>query len=165
MKENGNDINKWSEQTDKGLKNLCGEHLLSGVELTVEKFHSYYAGETQVEVLLFTLDGITYVMSENPDDDYRSYCADIEITKRTPKFSFPPVKVSCSMMGDNYYEKNDCIVMRDAKNGEIILEAGTRNYDDYYPYCHFRYLPENMACNQEARQQETGKLMDKGTRM
>lgn len=129
------------------LESICGEHFLSGVEITVENIERYRCTE-QCEVLLFTLDGITYRMAENPDDGYRSYCEEISISDRAPMFSFPPIKVICSMMESNDYESNDCIVIRDAENGKTVLEAGTKDYDDWYPYCHFSYTPENMACNQ-----------------
>lgn len=128
------------------LQSLCGEHFLSGVELKKEEIEIGYGKET-CEVILFTLDGVTYRLVENPDDGYRSYCEEISISEKPPRFSFPPVKVLCSMMDNSDYEKNDCIVIRDCANGKTILEAGTKNYDDYYPYCHFSYTPENMACN------------------
>lgn len=129
------------------FEDLCGEHFLSGVEMGSEKIEHDFGAET-CNVVLFTLDGVTYKLVENPDDGYRSYCDDIVTSESQPRFSFPPVKVLCSMMENDDYENNNCIVIRDAENGKTILEAGTKNYDDWYPYCHFRYTPENMACNQ-----------------
>lgn len=128
------------------FQSLCGEHIFSGVELTSERIKTYWT-EEDCNVILFTLDGITYKLVENPDDGYRSYCGDIEISDVAPKYNFQGIRVICSMMEDGHYEKNDCIVLRDCENGEIVLEAGTMNYDDYYPYCHFAYYPENMSCN------------------
>ncbi|AWY06821.1 MAG: hypothetical protein [Caudoviricetes sp.] len=105
-------------------------------------------GEEPCDVLLFTLDGVTYRMVEDPDDGYRSYCDDLTVSEKPPRYSFPPVRVVCSMMENTGFENNECIVMRDVANGKVILEAGTKNYDDWYPYCHFSYTPENMDCNQ-----------------
>ena len=65
------------------------------------------------------------MMVENPSDGYRSYCEEIKVSNRKPRFSFPPVKVLCSMMENTDFGNNDCIVIRDVKNGKIILEAGT----------------------------------------
>lgn len=129
------------------FESLCGEHILSGVEMASEEREDCGYFES-CNVLLFTLDGVTYKLIEDPDDGYRSFCREIQISKTPPKFNFPGVRVLCSMMESDRYEKNDCIVIRDLRNGEIIIEAGTKNYEDYYPYCHFVYIPENFACNQ-----------------
>ena len=99
-------------------------------------------------VLLFTLDGITYKLAEDPDDGYRSYCEELEIADCKPKYTFQGIQVVCSMMEDSDYEKNNCIVLQDIQNGKTILEAGTANYDDWYPYCLFNYMPQNMAYNE-----------------
>lgn len=136
------------------LKSFCGEHYLSGVELTSSKTKEEfgidgYTFEESCNVLLIELDGNTIKFVEDPDDGYRSYCKRIEYVEEKPKYTFPPIKVLVSMMEDNYYEKNDCLVFRDVVTSETVLEVGTRNTDDYYPYCHFRYIPENMCINQE----------------
>ena len=80
------------------LESLCGEHLLPGVEMTKEETENMYSEKVISDALLFTLDGITYMMVENPSDGYRSYCEEIKVSNRKPRFSFPPVKVLCSMM-------------------------------------------------------------------
>ena len=51
------------------------------------------------------------------------------------------------MKGSCDYENNDILVFVDFENGKEILEIGTGNYDDYYPYCVLNYYPENMSCN------------------
>lgn len=133
------------------LEHLCGSHIFSGVEMTTEKHHSLYQGEeTDRDVCLFTFDGITYKATEDPDDGYRSYCNDIEMADRAPMYQFPGVQVVCHMMEDSFESKNNVLVVRDALNGKVILEIGTMNTNDYYPYCHFVYSPENMSCNSGA---------------
>ena len=103
--------------------------------------------KTNQNICSFTLDGVTYKAIENPDDGYRSYMEELEVSDRTPINSFHGVGVVCSMKENTEYENNDILVIRDAHNGKTILEIGTENYDDYYPCCQFVYHPENMMCN------------------
>lgn len=133
------------------LEGLCGEHLFSGIEMTVETYNDGYWGERDCDICLFTFDGVTYKAAEDPDDGYRSYCRTIDVSDREPTYSFPAIKVFCHMMEDSDTEMNNVLVVRDILNGKTILEIGTKNTGDYYPYCHFRYIPENMACNSEKR--------------
>lgn len=130
------------------LESLCGKHIFSGCELTTETIKGYF-GEEQCNICLFLLDGITYIAIENPDDGYRSYCEDLKISEKTPRYTFPGIEVLCSMMENEDCQNNNVLVIRDVANGKTILEVGTKNYDDWYPYCHFSYTPENMVCNQE----------------
>lgn len=130
------------------LEMLCGSHVLSGVELKNENIVGEYGYTDTVNVCLFTLDGITYRLVEDPCDGYRSYCGDLSLSDVPPRYTFPGVQVVCHMMEKTNYETNDCIVMRDVKNGKIVLEAGTCNTDDYYPYCYFSYTPENFSINE-----------------
>ncbi len=135
--------------SNSSLEILCGSHVLSGVELKNENVKNEFGETETVNVCLFTLDGITYRLVEDPDDGYRSYCNDLAISDVPPRYTFPGVQVACHMMEKTNYETNDCIVMRDVKNGKIVLEAGTCNTNDYYPYCHFSYTPENFAINEQ----------------
>lgn len=133
------------------LKDLCGRHIFSGCELTEEpNTDEYYFIET-CNVCLFTLDGITYKAIEDPSDGYRSYCGTLTTTKTKPRFSFKGVEVDCYMKEDDlnnlWNQQNDILVVEDINTGKIILEVGTGNIGDYYPYCHFSYHPENMFCN------------------
>lgn len=130
------------------LESLCGEHYLSGVEMTKRMVHTDYGEDEERNVLLFTLDGTTYMMVENPDDGYRSYCDRIEIVPYKPVYSFQPVMVLCHTKDDCEFEHYESIVMRDISNGKIVLDAGTYRCNFFYPICYFRYTPENMACNQ-----------------
>lgn len=133
---------------DIKLEDLCGIHTLSGVELTSEEFKSSWT-DSDRNIVLFTLDGVTYKAVEDPDDGYRSMCEGITVSDRAPSFSFEGIKVLCYMREDDNLAHYDSIIMRDIINGKIILEVGTHNTGDYYPYCVFEYFPENMACNAE----------------
>lgn len=129
------------------FKSLCGGHKFSGCELTREEIERYF-GTENCGVCLFTLDGVTYKAVEDPDDGYRSYCKELIVTEQKPRYSFHEIDVVCHMLEDDDYGHNDVLVVRDARNGKIILQVGTKDIDDYYPYCWFEYTPENMECNQ-----------------
>jgi len=123
------------------LENLTGNHKLSGVELsTVKK----YRGST--DCIAFILDNITYLAIENSGDGYRSYLDDLEITENPISNTFTPIDVFCKMSSN---EGDDVLEMYDIKTTLLVLRMGTENTDDYYPYCKFEYLPENMILNKE----------------
>ena len=84
---------------------------------------------------------------EDPDDGYRSYMHELEIVEDPCKIKLPSIFVCCHMRENGNYENNDILVFVDFENGKEILEIGTGNYDDYYPYCVLHYYPENMSCN------------------
>jgi hypothetical protein len=127
------------------LEWLVGEHIFSGCELI--------PGE-DFATCLFVLDGNTYKAEEDPEDGYRSWCNDLEITYDRPHYTFPGIEVICSMKErDCEYEHSshecDILVITDKKNGKLILEVGTNETNSYYPYCVFHYRPENMSCNED----------------
>ena len=126
------------------LKDLCGKHIFSGCELSSTEREELSGYFVDCGVCLFTLDGITYKAVENPDDGYRSYMDELEISDVAPRYSFDGVDVICYMQENDY---TDILVIRDAHNGKTILEVGTDMYDSYYPMCRFLYQPENMTCN------------------
>lgn len=132
----------WEMDNSYILKNLCGIHEFSGIEFTDEDADDGYRN-----VILFTMDGNNYKMTEDPADGYRSFCKEIVTTDKVPNNIFKSVEVFCHMMEDDGYG-NEVLVVRDLLNGKIILQLGTKHADDYYPYCLFEYTPENMSCNE-----------------
>ena len=58
------------------LSDLVGAHVLSGIETGVRAFDDSFWCETS-NYIKFTLDGITYMAVEDPDDGYRSYMGEI----------------------------------------------------------------------------------------
>lgn len=130
------------------LSDLVGLHTLSGVETGYTVVHDEWEGNQDCQFVKFTLDGVHYMAVEDPDDGYRSRCRDLVVSDTPPRYSFPPQSMRCFMKraGDDGCN-NDIIVMQDIKTKEIVLEVGTGDYDDWYPYCHFVYNPEGMACN------------------
>ncbi len=73
--------------------------------------------------------------------------AELRITTEKVRYTFPHVNVFCSM---SEADEDDVLCFRDVANGKLILEVGTANTSDYYPYCVFCWMPENMACNVNA---------------
>lgn len=132
------------------LKELVGTHILSGVETGTLK-RTKYSWEEECAYAKFTLDGVTYLAIEDPDDGYRSYMEELEVSDTPCKIKLPDIEVFCLMMADDRYERNDVLLFIDVLSGKEILSVGTMNYDDYYPCCHMEYHPENMYCNREVK--------------
>jgi hypothetical protein len=130
------------------LKDLVGLQTLTGVENGNETYVKYGTCTGERAYIIFELSGVKYMAIEDPDDDYRSYLGEIEITDKEIKNTFPAVEVLCKMRPDERYQENDVLEMYDVATGKIVLEIGTGNINDYYPYCEMNYYPENMAINQ-----------------
>lgn len=130
------------------FEGFFGEHIFSGIELTHEIVKDEYENENDCNICLFTIEGETYKLVENPGDGYRSWCEEIKVSDRKPKYTFDGVRVLCRALPNYDCNNNDCMEIIDIKNGKTILIIGTKNYDDYYPYCCFEWTPENMSCNE-----------------
>ena len=138
------------------LKDLCGTHILRGIEIGGREHAIYGDYKELCNYIKFQLDNTVYLAIENPDDGYRSFCEDL-VTEDVPcKIHIPDVLVLCSMKDDNKYEKNDILVLTDCETGKTVLEVGTANTDDYYPYCIFEWHPENLACNAIFQKEQKG---------
>lgn len=124
------------------LENLVGKHILSGVE-TGEVERPAWSGSPKCNYFKFCLDGISYMAVEDPSDGYRSYCDDLEIVDEPCKISIPSTEVVATYRG----EGEDILALIDCETGKVVLEVGTGNTNDYYPYCVMEWSPENLACN------------------
>ena len=124
------------------LKDLVGRHKLSGVDympsIMEDEFYNC------CNDILFCLDGITYLMTEDEDDGWRSYMSEIEVTGRKIKNIFPDQEVVCKYSDDEY---NNNILRIYTLKGKLLLEVGTFDYDDWYPCAAFEWHPENMDIN------------------
>ena len=129
------------------LKDLIGLHELSGVDHTTEMVKQYGNHNEEVNVVRFILDGKTYKVIEDPSDGYRSYCGQIDVCDEQLSNTFPPQNVIGKMMDSSDYSQCDIIQFTDEVTGKVVLEIGTANSDDYYPYCVMYWSPENLACN------------------
>ena len=130
------------------FKNLLGKHLFSGIEYGTMKHNNGYREEL-CEYVKFTLDEVHYIAIEDPEDGYRSCCDEFKISETAPTYSFAPVEVLCTMMPDGSYSHNDVLVLTDTITAEVVMEIGTCNTNNWYPYFYFTYSPENMACNRK----------------
>ena len=130
------------------LSDLVGIREFSGIEDGTIREPDGWGGEETCKCIRFTLDGVCYMAVEDPEDGYRSHCKALRISDKEPIIKFPPVLVFAEhrTRGD-WEETDDVLVLRDATTSEVILEIGTCNTDDYYPYFHFYYHPESMVCN------------------
>jgi hypothetical protein len=130
------------------VKDLVGKHYLSGFDTATEKAdNSYNSYNEDFDVVRFVLDGRTYKAIEDPSDGYRSYLQDLIVTDEVISNTFPPQEVIGIMKENDNYSVNDTIQFFDIVTGKIVLEIGTDNTDDYYPYCVMNWYPENLAIN------------------
>lgn len=128
------------------LKDLVGKRMLSGYDTFMIKATNSWGEDANSAY--FILDGVTYQATEDPSDGYRSTMEELIIVENaTIRNTFPPQEVIGEMIPDSYGDKNDVIQFTDAKTGEVVLELGTSNVDDYYPYCVMNWYPQNLAIN------------------
>ena len=131
------------------LKDLVGLHKLSGVDTATEtvKLYEWSDSTEECNVVRFVLDGTTYKAVEDPDDGYRSHCGELIVCEEPITNNFPPQEVMAKMKDNEEYSVNNTIQFIDVVTGKIVLEVGTDNTDDYYPYCVMNWNPENLAIN------------------
>lgn len=123
------------------LRDLVGEHLLDGVDFSNEHVKTWGDEFENSEVMRFRLDGIVYAVVEDPSDGYRSSMRDIHVSDANMRNIFPSVKVVGRYRGGD----DDVLELIELKSGNIILEAGTGNYGDYYPYFIASFKPEKIV--------------------
>ncbi len=113
------------------LLELVGPHLLSAIEFS--------ANQGDATVLRFTLDGVTFAASEDPDDGYRSCLGELAVSAERLANSFPPIPVLAVQSAEELLE------FYDARNGGLLLVLGTDTSDDYYPLFVASWTPENAV--------------------
>lgn len=118
------------------LKDLVGEHVLSGCDMLS---HNTYANG-----IVFILDSVTYQAEEDPCDDYRSCLGTLGIVTTPVKNIFEGVRVR----GRLTHTDGAVLELMDVATEKVVLEVGTGDNDDYYPYFVARFTPENMVANQ-----------------
>ena len=129
------------------LSDLVGEHILTGVDFDNMEVEHYGAMES-VQVMHFVLDDITYTVLEDPSDGYRSSMEEIKVSEASVDNIFDPVHVIGRIRERGECGCCDVLELIDVQTGKIVLEAGTENTDDYYPWFVVNFTPENMAINQ-----------------
>ena len=131
------------------LQDLVGEHLLDAVDCSDEQVMEQWGdGFEQCQVMRFRLDGKCYTAIENPEDGYRSTMREISVSDTANmKNVFPPVKVVARYCDKDEDYTNDILELIDVQTGKMILEVGTRNTDDYYPWFVANFYLEDMVHN------------------
>ncbi|WP_024898834.1 hypothetical protein [Brucella rhizosphaerae] len=134
------------------LKDLIGRHMLDAVDFTNAMIKGWLDEYEDCEVCRFRLDGTTYVAVEDPDDGYRSSMRELLVDENaTMSNVFPAIEVEAAYR-DKYgdHDGADILMLVDVVTGKTVLEIGTDNTDDYYPFFVSDFQPQNMATNQAA---------------
>lgn len=126
--------------------------LLSGVDTFTKASPNGYGED--VNGIRFILDDITFEAIEDKDDGYRSSMEEIFISDEEVKNKFPRVEVSVDYKNINEDRSADILTLTDKHTGEVILEVGTDNTDDYYPSYVASFMPEKMTSFATARLKE-----------
>lgn len=129
------------------LSDLCGKHILSGIERGVVQITRYSYHTDDANYTKFCLDGVNYMALEDPDDGYRSYLTELYTVDEPCQTIIPPTEVLGVMEDDTNYGKMDVLRFIDIITSKVVLRVGTADTDDYYPYCVQEWIPENLACN------------------
>jgi len=139
-----------------------GLHVLSGIKTDIEI--SMHWGDEQTTATIILMDGIRYVMYDDPEDGWRSsgrlYQVNDELEEYLDKksvkklqeetlYPIPDEKVKVQYREEHkgYDNDNEYYEFCNAETGELILRIGTENYNDWYPCAVFSYNPENLSCN------------------
>lgn len=127
-----------------------GLHTISGIGNITTQDGLY---DTDIDVDLFCIDGVTYGAFIDPHDGYRSYGVIKKMPEYKCQYTFPPqpIKIENKIIKGNpmdyFVEDKHLLVMTDATNGKEVLVVGTDYTDDYYPNACFRWQPENLEIN------------------
>ena len=133
------------------LTDLVGIHILTAVSMDPPALVKMFAPDANV--LNFELDGVAYTAVEDPDDGYRSMMGALIYDTTPLRPGFQPFQVFCYTESATRKEDSaDILTMRDVITGKIVLQIGTDRDDSYYPMFVARWIPENMAVNQERRE-------------
>jgi hypothetical protein len=130
------------------IKDLVGKHKLDGVDFYSEEIESYGPYEDS-EVCRFRLDGTVYAAVEDPDDGYRSHLRELKVLESNEMDNtFPAIEVVGRHRTDGGKWRNDDVLeLIDVNTGQVVLEIGTENYDDWYPYFVANFDPKAMVTN------------------
>src|SRR5678815_355131 len=117
------------------LESLVGEHVLTAVEFDTDPRRDEWSGPANA--IYFTLDGVTYKVTEDPDDGYRSSMRDIEVSDRVLSNTFEACRVVARYItgkrhDNDYSYGNDLLECIDTTTGKVVLAVGTENCNDYY---------------------------------
>lgn len=122
---------------------LVGERVLTGVDFEIKQLPN----NDKANLMRFVLDGVIWEAVEDPEDDYRSSLDVLEKSCVPVQNTFPPCKLRMELFTGDKHDKAECIRGYDVVTGGLVLEVGTRNTDDYYPWYSAVFDPKAMAIN------------------
>jgi len=128
------------------LKELIGLKKLSGVSNENIRLDQRWEDDENFDAssISFILNGTTYTATEDHNDGYRSAMGELSIDKYQCKNIFEPIDVLCIYKSTSGSYNNCDILQMYGMNGELLLEVGTDNDDDYYPSFVSYFKPENI---------------------
>ena len=123
------------------LESLIGMRVLDAVGEAI----GYEAGgrgddSADARVFYARIDGAIYRFTEDTNDGYRSCLREVVIVDDAPIVPFPPMTVSVHWHPAPH--EDDVIYFVNEATGLVVLEVGTRNFDDYYPSFVSHWVPE-----------------------
>ncbi len=125
------------------LESLVGRHLLTGVDKDTTEIRKWGDEFEIAQCIRFTLGGVTYIATEDPGDGYRSTLNDLAVSDRPCAEQFAPIEVTGEMKLPSDGTTHNTIQFKSARTGLVVLEVGTDNTDDYYPWYVAGFTPEN----------------------
>lgn len=121
------------------LKDLVGRHKLSGCDIGIIAGAEFL--DEDAAKLVFILDGVTLVATEDPSDGYRSHFKELFVASEDIcKNVFEPIEV----IGQLTDRMLDLI---DVHTHKSVISIGTNYLDDYYPCCVLSFDPKAMVTN------------------
>jgi hypothetical protein len=124
------------------LEELVGKRTLNCVPITDVR-HPF---DADANGIAFTLDGNTYMVFEDGDDGYRSRASKMLAFEGWPfemggRVERCALEVDCSWRSASGGQTDEILEVRVARTGDLVLEVGTENTDDYYPCFIARWTP------------------------
>lgn len=135
--------------------------LLSGVSYCTYRNEDFYSSNDAQQMFLF-IDGVMYVVQEDPDDGYRSYMKDrILVADTMPINIWTPPEPVIGRHIEKYSERygrdgteewqsrDRCDVMElwSTTTNLCVVEFGTDYGDEYYPSFVSAFHPQNLSHN------------------
>lgn len=131
---------------------LLGYHVLTGCDYLANIGPRGY-DEQIASGIAFVLDGVTLMVSEDPQDGYRSSMDALEVSDYVVANTFPACHVTGRWRKEEYGRKSESIEFVDVYTKQVVLAVGTENSDDWYPSFVACFTPEAMFYNQERVEQ------------
>lgn len=136
------------------LEDFVGPYLLDAVDFDkMKNEQDYYPGNQEmINVMYIRLNFRVYAIIEDPNDGYRSSMKEVLIVDRVMKNVFPAVVVDVKRLNeykrwedDSFPEAMHIIQLVEKRSGKVVVEFGTGNVDDYYPYYVAKFDPKVLG--------------------